>query len=174
MGKSLAVPRFTLNLTDKSFKSAYYIFIHSTRTPVLMQGRLERTDTNLIHFKCGSVWMVTSYIVYGFIFSKSNRSSCFIVRALRVLVQARLAQDITFEISWLSPDFSWPNAIFLLRFARRAPKKVWEYQCLCLSTRHLDHYQRTVLNIHVNIENITDFAGVSPDFSWLSRPTIFY
>jgi len=30
------------------------------RTPVLVPGRLERMETNLIHFKWGSVWIVTS------------------------------------------------------------------------------------------------------------------
>ena len=37
-------------------------------------------------------------------------------------IKSELSQELTPEISWLSPDFSWPNAIiFFLRFARRAP-----------------------------------------------------
>jgi len=73
-------PATTLSLCETShrnppiFRSDIKKKVSSIRTPMLILGRLERTETNLMHFKwernarkatlyvflCGSVWIVTS------------------------------------------------------------------------------------------------------------------
>jgi len=58
------------------------------------------------------------------------------------------------KFPYVSLTFTDQIRSFFLRFARRAPKKVWGYQCLCLSTRRLDHNQRTIENIQVKLENL--------------------
>jgi len=39
------------NIRSDSNSNGGYFKISSTRTPMLMQGRRERTETNLMHFK---------------------------------------------------------------------------------------------------------------------------
>jgi len=91
-----------------------------------------------------------------------------------------LSQDLLFEIPWLFPYFPDQMRSLYLRFARRAPKNVWEQECLSLSTRRLDHNQRTVFNIFRSkykiLPTLQAFSLTFPDFpgrqffSWLSWP----
>ena len=64
---------------------------------------------------------------------------------------------------------------FFLQLARRTPKGVWKFQCLCLSARRLDHNQRTVFNIfRSNKKILLTLLPFSLTFPWLSRQTIFF
>jgi len=66
--------------------------------------------------------------------------SCFSLRYKKFMLSG-LSQDLSFEISWQNAIIFFCGSPVELR------KKVWEYQCHCLSTQRLDQNRRTVFNI---------------------------
>ena len=77
----------------------------------------------------------------------------------------RIRRVVTRSYFWIFLTFPDRIRSFFLRPARRAPKNVWKFRCLCLSMRRLDHNQRKALKIFVKIGIYTDFEAIFPDFS---------
>jgi len=64
----------------------FFIFllkISSICTPMLIQGRFEHTETNLMHFKWGSVWIVTSSFIWSHRGTAKVISDCEAKRGVR-------------------------------------------------------------------------------------------
>jgi len=73
--------------------------VSSIRTPMLIQGRLERTGTNLMYFKWGSVW-ITSF------FKTAQAINCLVLRSDKDQL-GLTTTDITQVENAVSEQESW-------------------------------------------------------------------